>query len=329
MNRPGIVVRTSRPVFCALLALVTVSVFVCQHAEAQALPVIRVVGPPNDGYKSIYYGMQSGIFRKYGLDVQPTIVNNGAAAAAALVGGAADIAFTNLLAVIQAHLRGVPIQLVSGGPFVTSNPSFTATVVLNESPIRTARDLNGTTIGLQAVRDLNGAALLAWIDQHGGDAKSIHQIEISSAVAVPLMSDKRIDAATLNEPALSQALATGKVRVLMDQMEAIGKRVETGAFAGMAPAIERNRDAMSRFAKAMSEAQSYTNTHPAQTVKIVAGYTGMSEDVVAHGTRVVDAERVDPKDVQPLIDVLAKYGFIDRSFPARELVSPVALPLAR
>ena len=31
---------------------------------------MRVVGPPNDGYKAVFYAVKSGIFKKYGLDVQ-------------------------------------------------------------------------------------------------------------------------------------------------------------------------------------------------------------------------------------------------------------------
>ena len=52
--------------FAFLATLVTI-----HAAQSQsALTVVRAVGPPNDGYKAVYWGVKSGIFKKYGLDVQ-------------------------------------------------------------------------------------------------------------------------------------------------------------------------------------------------------------------------------------------------------------------
>jgi ABC-type nitrate/sulfonate/bicarbonate transport system substrate-binding protein len=89
--------------------------------------------------------------------------------------------------------------------------------------------------------------------------------------------------------------------------------------------IEKNRDAMARFARGMHEAQDYTNSHPAQTVDLVASYSGISPADVAKSVRAVDASYADPKELQPVIDILAKYKMIDKSFPADELISSVAL----
>jgi NitT/TauT family transport system substrate-binding protein len=312
----------------ALVAAVALSSALCASqpsASAQTLQTLRVVGPPNDGYKAIYYGVASGIFRKYGLDVKPAIVSSGGAAAAALIGGSADIAFTNLIAVMQAHLRGVAIEFVSGGPQVFSDRPFTSTVVLRNSPIKSARDLAGKTVGTQSVKDMSSAAVMASVDQNGGDPHAVHLFEITGSVALPMLQDHRIDAATLIEPAVSQALATGTVRVLMHPMDAIGARVETGAFAAMKPNVEANRDTMTRFAQAMHEAQVYTNAHLPQTVDIVAGYSGVAANDVAHSIRITDAEYVRPGDLQSVINVLAKYGFIDKAFPATDIISSVAL----
>jgi NitT/TauT family transport system substrate-binding protein len=292
---------------------------------AQSLPTIRVVGPGNDGYKAVYYGVQSGIFRKDGVDVKTQIVSSGAAAAAAIAGGSADVAYTNVLSLIQAHRRGVPLQIVSPGVILLSERPFTATVVLKDSPIRSGRDLDGKTIGSTSLQDINAAATLAWIDKTGGDSHSVHFIEVPGSVAVAALEEHRADAVTLNEPLVSQALATGKVRVLCHPYEAIAKRLQTAVFVAAAPVIEKNRDAMARFARGMHEAQDYTNSHPAQTVDLVASYSGISPADVAKSVRAVDASYADPKELQPVIDILAKYKMIDKSFPADELISSVAL----
>jgi NitT/TauT family transport system substrate-binding protein len=316
-------VRTVRRAGLALL--VAFSLGGAYAAVAQSAPTIRVVGPPNDGYKAVYYAVQSGLFQKNGVDVKPTIVTSGAAAAAAVAGGAAEIAYTNVLSLIQAHQRGLPLQIVSPGGLVVSDKPFTSTIVLKDAPIHSGRDLNGKTIGSTSLQDVNSAATLAWIDKNGGDSHTIHAIEVPGSAAVAILEEHRADAVTLNEPAVSQALATGKVRVLCHPIDAIGSRVETAVFAAPTPTIEKNRDAMARFARAMHESQLYTNTHLPQTVALVASYSGVTANDVAHSIRITDAEYADPKDLQAVIDTLAKYKVIDKPFPAEELISSVAL----
>jgi NitT/TauT family transport system substrate-binding protein len=295
-------------------------------APAQTPVTIRVVGPPNDGYKAVYYGVQSGIFAKYGLNVTTSIVASGAAAAAALSGGAADVAYTNILTLIQAHVHGVPMTFVAPGSLqiTGSGKSQTQLLVLADSPIATGKDLDGKTLGSASLRDINAAASLAWIDKNGGDSKSVHVVEVPASAGEPFLEQHRADAVVLNEPAASQAVATGKVRILALPYEAIGTGMTAG-FAAMEPFVEANRDAMLRFARAMHEASLYTNAHPADTVKLVAAYSGSTPEVVAKSIRFVDAEYLEPRYLQPLIDLCARYGLIDKAFPATEVMAPVAL----
>src|SRR5580658_1318171 len=80
--------------------------------NAQEPATIRVAGPPNEGYKDVFYAVQSGLFRKYNLNVQPVIVSANVALAG-LAGGTYDVAYTNLVPVMQAHVHGVALAIVS------------------------------------------------------------------------------------------------------------------------------------------------------------------------------------------------------------------------
>ena len=198
---------------------------------AQALPVVRVVGPNNDGQTPLYYGLNSGLFRRYGIDVQLMPANNGAAAMAAVLGGSAEIAFTNMVAVLQAHLRGVPVQIVAPLSLYSSERPPMALVVLKDAPYHNGKDLDGKTISSPSVRDLNSISVMAWVDKTGGDSKTLQMVEVPSATALPALEEGRIDGATMIEPAVSQALATGKARVLCHPEDAIAARYLVTAYA--------------------------------------------------------------------------------------------------
>ena len=285
---------------------------------------LRVLGPPNDGFKAVYYAVHSGLFRKHNVNVEATIINSGAAAAAALVGGTADIGYTNITSLIVAHTKNIPMQILAPGALYNGQVQ-TALVTLKDSAVRTGRDLNGKTVGSVSLGDTMSASIRAWTDQTGGDSKTVQIIEVPASSVVQMLQEGRVIAAAVNEPAVSQAVATGNIRVIVNPNSAISKLFLAALFAVMGPAADKDAVAMRRFAEAMHESSLYTNAHFPQTVDLVASYSGATPYVVAHSARFTDAEYADPGLVQPVIDVLVKYGVIARGFPATELISPYAL----
>ena len=297
------------------------------RASAQGLPGVRVVGAPNDAFAPVYWAQSTGLFRRYGIDVQTVAANNGAAAMAAVLGGAAEVAFTNMVAVFQARIHNVPLQIIAPSVLYSSAKPQGVLLVVKDAPFRTGRDMNGKTIGTPGVGDLTAASVMAWVDKTGGDSKSLHFVEVPSASAQPILEQGRVDAAFMIEPALTQSLATGKTRVLCSPYDAIGDRFESTAFVAAANAVDQNRDKMSRFARAMHEAIVYTNAHMSETVDVVAAQTGATTDQVAHSARSQNAEYVDPRYIAPLLDFCVKYGLIDHAFPVAEIISPAAVKL--
>lgn len=294
-------------------------------ASSQELVNLTVAGPANEGFKDVYYAQQAGIFKKYGLNVTPRLVNGGAVALAGLVGGSYDVAYTNLVPVLQAHGRGVPFQIVSPSTMFFSNRMQNAMLVAKNSPMKSAKDLDGKTIGVQSLQDLNSVAMRAWIDKNGGHSNLVHVLEVPSAAAVASLTAHRIDAMALSEPLLSMALATGNVRVFAKPQSAIANQFQAQGFVAMHDYVEANKDVMTRFARAMHESAIYNNAHMADTVELVSTFTKVPADVINHSVRAIDGEYVEAKHVQPLIDAAAKYGLIPRAFPADEIISSAAL----
>lgn len=320
-RRLGMISRAIRPIVVALCC----AVLFAARAGAQELATIRVAGPPIEDLKNVYYGMRSGLFRRYGLNVEVLPVNSGSAALASLVGGSVQVATSSPLPLFQAHLRGVPFQIVAPGQWYTSDAPTNAMFVRVDSTIRTGRDLNGKTIAVQSLKDLGWAATAAWIDQNGGDVRSVKVVELPLSAVLPAIEEGKIDAGSLATPFIEQGLTGGKVRLLAKNFDAIAKRYEAGLYIATADYIAANRDQMSRFAHAMHDASAYTNTHMAETVDLVASFTGIDRAVIARGTRTTDPDYLEARFLQPVIETAFKYQLIDRAFPAEELFSSVLL----
>jgi NitT/TauT family transport system substrate-binding protein len=273
----------------------------------------------------MHYGARSGLFARYGLNVTVTSVNNGAAAAAAVIGGDADVAMANVLTLIQAYRRGVAMRMIAPNYLESSDKPTVAVLVLKESPLRTARDLAGKTVGAPGLVDAISIGMRAWIEQNGADAKAVRFVEMPIATTVAMLESSRADAVGSIEPFVTQAMSSGKLRVLTYPMAALGARLQLGSYIVMEPNVEKKLDAMTRLARALHEASAFTSTHPAETVELVASYSGATPETVAKMNREVDPEYCDPRLIQPVINALAKYGGIDQAFPAAEIISTAAL----
>ena len=74
-------------------------------AGAQDVPKVRVLRGAVEFSEGVQYAQALGLFKKYGIDVDVQIVSSGEAAAAAIVGGTADIGAANVVSLVLAHER--------------------------------------------------------------------------------------------------------------------------------------------------------------------------------------------------------------------------------
>ena len=293
---------------------------------AQTLTKISVATPPTDGAKALLWGVHAGIFKKYGLDVEIVPIGSGAAALAALAGGSAQVAFGNILSIASGYTRGVPFEIVAPGDIYTTDRPYMLLFVKKDSDVRTGKDLSNKAIASPALRDLTSMATLAWIDQNGGDSKSVRTLEFPASAAMGALDTSRVDAATLSSPFLDAAQDSGKYRVVGKPYDAIAKRFVIASWVANSQVVSKDPQVYARFGQAMHEASVYSNAHLADTVDLVSQFTKIDPQVIAHGTRILDAEYLTRADIQPVIDFSAKYGLIDHGFDAETIISPAIRP---
>ena len=299
--------------------------FSATRAVAQVtLPKIVIATPPSDDATPAIYAASAGIFRKNGLDVDLQKMGSGSAIAAALVGGDVQVGAVNTLSVVLAHANGVPFQILSPAGLYTGDNNALL-LVKKDSPYRTARDLNGKIIGSGGVKDLNALATMAWLDQNGGDSSTTKVVEIPSSAIVVALDDGRIDMATIQVPVLTAALNSGKVRAIAKSWTAIAPRYQLSAWIVTSDWAAKNPDLARRFALSIREATRYTNAHKSETLPSVAAFTGVDAAIIAGGVRSNPSEYADPKTLQPVIDFAFKNGLIKKTFPAQEIINPLAL----
>ena len=295
------------------------------RARAQAPATIRIGASGDASVIAALYGQQSGIFPKLGLTVEVTRSNSGSAVAAAVLGGSLEMGKSSLFGIIEAHVRGVPFILEAGAAIFGSDPPTAALLVAKDSPIRSGRDLNGKTIAVAALNDLFAIASQCWIDQNGGDSRTLKFLELPPSATADAIAAGRVDAATLPVPEMSDAIASGKCRFLGDSCGAVARRFIATAYFTSADYAAKNPDVLARFRKGIAQATTYASAHWTELLPLVAQYTGSDLKVLASTPKDLLSTSLALPLIQPLIDAAAKYKAITASFPARDLIDANAV----
>jgi len=283
---------------------------------------LRVASAPDEDVLGALWAQDSGIFRRHGLDVHVQPMNSGSAVGAAVVGGAIDVGKSSLVSLITAHTKGVPFVLIAPAGVYNSKAPIVGMLVKKGSPIRTARDLNGKTLSVPSLNDQYSIAIKAWMDQHGGDSTSVKFLELPNSAVPQALDDARIDAASIANPILSEALDSGKVEMIGRTFDAIGPTFIQACYFVTIDFTSRNRDVVQRFSQAIAESGAYCNSHHAATVQLLSDFTKVSPQTIAHMTRTTIGTTLDPRQIQPVIDSAAKYKAIPSAFDARDMIAP-------
>jgi NitT/TauT family transport system substrate-binding protein len=305
----------------ALLAAAAILGLVAVPAGAQpALTVVHIGGVLSDDMTPVFYAQKAGLFRREGLDVQIVSATSGTAMAAAVLSGTYEFGKSSLLAAVNAHLHDLPLTVIAAGAIYDSKAPFAQLCVANDSPLATGKDFEGKTIGTPALNDLNQLVVSAWVDGHGGDAKTLHFVELPQAVTGPALAAHRVDASIMLEPVAADAVATKQVRALSPAYDAIGTSFVFAAYFTSADYAKAHPEIVAKVARAIYEAAAYTNKHHIETAAMMADVDKIPVATIAHMPRVDGATLLNPAQFQPVIDAAAKFHLIPRGFPAREML---------
>jgi NitT/TauT family transport system substrate-binding protein len=287
--------------------------------RAQALEKIRIAAVPTDDMTPIFYAIKNGAYQKVGLDVEVVPINSGSASTAAVVSGAYEMGKASPMGSLLAHLRGLPLTIVANGAVWIPRSPFNLVLVAADSPIRTAADCNGKVGGAPGLNDVAQLGLNNWVDKNGGDSKTIKWVEIPNSAGAAALAEHRIDMMDLNEPQLTAALETGKIRRLADAFTSIAERWVASVYLAQPDWARKNADAVKRWVKVTYDTTGYTNAHKAETLEMMSETTKIPLNVFRKISRIEGTTTADPALLEPVMELGLRYKVLPRSFPVKEM----------
>jgi NitT/TauT family transport system substrate-binding protein len=297
----------------ALAALVALAACQPDDDKAAASPEVKVslgVIPIID-VAPVYLGKQKGFFRSRGIDLNLVSEQAGPAVVKGVLSGKYQFGFSNVTSLMAAQADGSPLRAVASG--VASNGragrDFSAIVVPDGSPIHSAKDLAGKTVGVNALQSLGDTTVRQSVRKAGGDPSRIRFKAIPFPSMPGALQAHEVDAAWVVEPQLSGAIALGSQVVASNLVDTAPDMTVALYFTGDTT-LAKDPDLVTRFTAAVDQSLQYANTHPDEIRTVVGTYTQISDSV-----RTSMILPTWPKDInRPSLQRLAALGERDGIF---------------
>jgi NitT/TauT family transport system substrate-binding protein len=302
---------------------------------AAALPVLEALtwaqAKGKLGYMKIvdtaamFVAMERGFFKSAGLELETVPMAGGAVIVQGVTSGDLQIGWTNVISLYQAHVAGFDFKLIAGGATNVKGTNDThALLVPKNSPIKSAKDLEGKTVAVNTLNNIVHLMAMAWIDEHGGSSGKVKFVEVPFPQMEPALLAEKVHAASVHEPFASAAVAKGSARLLSHPWSDVANRFLIASWFASDKWLQKNKQTAQAFINALNRGIDALNADPQHSRDIIAKWTGLPAPIAAKVTLPVYDKTLSEKDLQPTIDLTQKYKLIPRAIKARDVISDLA-----
>lgn len=270
------------------------------------LPIVEVA--------PVYLGIKKGFYADEKIKLEPQQAQGGAAIVPAVMSGQYQFGFSNVVSLLLAKNQGLKLSMISASSETTGKvgDDLSAVVVKGDSPIKTAKDLEGKTVSVNTLKNIGDVTVRAAMEAHGADGSKVRFVEMGFPDMQAALEQGRVDAAWVVEPFVSAALASGARAVLWNYAETDPKLIIAGYFTSQ-KLQKQNPDLVKRFLAATTKSMVYAQSHPDEVKQILTTYTKITAAQTGAIVLPHYSPTMDKAVLGHVADLMHKYGLTDRT----------------
>jgi NitT/TauT family transport system substrate-binding protein len=213
----------------------------------------------------VAFGISKGFFARHGLKVKLQSSQGGAATVPALVSGKIQVAGSNVVSLLIAASKGLPVEAIAPGTSAhgAGQKDFGALMVAKGSPIRDVRQLAGKTVAVNTLNNIAEVVVKASLQKAGVDPAKVKLREIDFPEMAPALGRHDVDAAFLIEPFVTIAKKNGD-RVIDYSYVTTEPNLQVGAYAVSRQFAKDKPDAVKRYRAAVGDTARYLMAHQSE-----------------------------------------------------------------
>lgn len=271
----------------------------------------------------IYLGQAKGFFRSRGLEVKMATATGGAAIIPGVANGQFDFGFSNVTSLMIAQTRRLPIQVVASGVASTGESGFDfgAVVVNGNSPIRGPAQLSGQRIAVNTLKNIGDVTVRQSVRRAGGDPDTIEFVEVPFPQMPAALADRKVDAAWVVEPFLSDVKGAGGRAVAWNYVDT-AKALTVATYFTSAKTAAQDPALVRRFTEAINESMAFADAHPDQVREILPDYMKLDPLLVAGMTLPKWPKEINRGSLDTLASLSKREGLFGDKEPDLDKLLP-------
>lgn len=298
-------------------------------AEAQE-KTIRFAHQKNLFMAPVFVAVEKGWFTealgKVGYKMDRREIPVGPAVAEAMAANQIDIGQLGMAVIVTAAGRGLPAKIV-----VNTGIAGEGVVVRADAGIAKMADLRGKTVAIPAKGNMQDFIVRRGLERAGLDpTKDVKFIEVAAPDQKQALMAKHVDAITLWEPLVTDAVLSGGK--LLASGQEIYPDHDNDTISATTQTISTHPEAVRAIVQTVVRAQQWVMDNPDEAKTISAKYLGLPRATIDAAWQNVYRRRdgrPSPQHTQEFADFLQKWGYIKSKLTAASLIDDRFLPASK
>lgn len=269
----------------------------------------------------IYLGDSKGFFKKHDIELTLKQAEGGAAIVPAVMSKEYQFGFSNIISLLLAKSQGLPLKVVSNGNNSTGadGKDFAGLYVRADSPIRSAKDLEGRTVAANTLQNIVDTSVRASVRKAGGDPKKVKFTALPFPDQPAALRNGQVDAVFVVEP-FQQAVLENGARLIASSYVDAAPNLCVALYFTSEQLQQENPDLVKRFTDAMTESLSYADSHPDEVRQIITTYTKIDQATVAKLRLPKYPAEINRESVRTMADLAKEDGLLTDSVDLTKLL---------
>ncbi|TNY34948.1 ABC transporter substrate-binding protein [Thermomonospora catenispora] len=273
-----------------------------QTITVAALPLV-------DG-AALHIGIKQKLFEAEGLKVQVKPIQQSTQALPALIKGDVDvIAGANYVTFFQAHEKGtLKLSILSEAAALT--PNMMNVLVKPDSPIKSAKDLEGKKIAVNIPNNIQSLTLNAILKANNVDPSKVQYIQVPFPQMGAALEKDQVDAIHVVEPFLSDVQKKLGARVVVNGGGEPVTGVPISGYVTTQEFASKNPKTSAAFQRAMLKAQEAAASDRKKVEEVVPDYARIEPQVASVITMPDFPSSVNTTRLQRIVDLMVSGGLL-------------------
>lgn len=268
----------------------------------------------------IHLAIEEGYFADEGLSVTVEVVQGGAAAIPALIGGDLDIAYGAWPSFLKANAEGLVLRAVADG--TRAQTGFTELLALRTSGLeRHPAGMAGKVIAVNTLGNIGELAVRAALVRAGLDAGAAQLVEIPFPEMTAALERGDVDVIWASEPVATITRDALDVVLVTDSYVDEMAGFPVAGYQATAEFVTANPDVVAAFRRALSRAVERIGADPSVVSELAPSFTNLERDLAARVAMPEFRARLDVADLERVQEMMLGLGLLEGPLDIPSLIA--------